>query len=224
MQPTGAPVFQSKSDYAYEIVKRRILSEELGPGDVVGQERLAAEIGVSTTPLREALKRLATEGLVRLGAHRDARVTELSADEAQSLYEVRATVDPLAAGLAAQRRTDADLEAIDAALARLHPLSAGADWESLVAHREFHRAIYRAAHNQPLTDILEGLWDKADRYRQAALGQRARTTREVARVQREHRALAKAVEAGDAERAEQVMRDHIGGSLGRRVIEQLAGR
>jgi DNA-binding GntR family transcriptional regulator len=215
------PVFQSKSEYTYEVIKRQILSEELPPGSVVSQERMAADLGVSTTPLREALKRLATEGLVHLGAYRDARVTELSAEEARSLYEVRLSVDPLAASLAAQRRTDADTKAIFATLEHLHPLSGKADWDSLVAHRAFHRAVYHASHNLPLIGVLEGLWDKADRYRQVGLRTVPRSKKDIARVQAEHRALAQAVADGDAAEAEQVMRHHVGGSLGRRAMDRL---
>ena len=219
---TDRPVFQSKSEYAYDVVKRRILSEEIAPGGVVSQERIAGEIGMSTTPVREALKRLATEGLVTLGSYRDARVTELSASEARSLYEVRQSLDPLAARLAAERRRPGDVAAIDQALEHLNPLTGKADWEGLIAHREFHRAVYRGAHNQPLFDVLEGLWDKADRYRQVGLRAHPRTGKEIARVQYEHEALADALRCGDAAAAETMMLQHISNSLGRRAIDELA--
>lgn len=213
--------FPSKSDYAYDEIKERILSEVLAPGAVISQEKIAAEIGVSTTPVREALKRLATEGMILLDTHRDARVTELTAQEAKDLYEVRLSVDPLAASLAAQRRTDRDIERIESTLDALHPLAGKAEMASLITHREFHRAIYVASHNVQLTGVLEGLWDKADRYRQIGLRNRADTKTDIARVQREHKALARAVREGDAEAAEQVMADHINKSLGRRAIEAL---
>jgi DNA-binding GntR family transcriptional regulator len=219
--PTAGPRFTSKSDYAYEEIKQRILSEELPPGGVLSQERIASQIGVSTTPVREALKRLATEGLVRLDTHRDARVSELTPQEARSLYEVRLNVDPFAASLAAQRRTDQDAALIEARLAELLPLSGTAEVTALIAHREFHRAVYRASHNEPLVMMLEGLWDKADRYRQVGLRGRTTTRRDIARVQREHRDLARAVVNGDAPAAEQVMHDHIANSLGRRAIDRL---
>ncbi len=224
MSPTPRPPFASKSDYAYDEIKQRILSEELPPGGVVSQERIASEIGVSTTPVREALKRLATEGLVRLDTHRDARVSELTSREATSLYEVRLTVDPFAASLAAQRRTDEDAALIEERLAELHPMSGKAEFTALIAHREFHRAVYRASHNEPLVTMLEGLWDKADRYRQVGLQGRTGTRKDIARVQKEHRDLARAVVKGEAEAAERVMRDHIANSLGRRAMDHLLAR
>lgn len=220
-QPT-TPRFLSKSEYAHEVLKQRILSEELAPGAVIAQERLAAEMGVSTTPLREALKRLAAEGLVELGSYRDARVTLLSAGEARSLFEVRLNLDPLAAMLAAQRRSDTDMIAIRASLERLHPLSGSASWEELTAHRAFHRAIYRASANAPLIEILEGLWDKADRYRQVALKQHPATAKDQKRVHSEHQALAAAVIEGRADEARDIMHAHVEASLGRRAIEHLA--
>lgn len=205
----------------YEEVKRRVFAGVLGPGAVIGQERLAEELGVSTTPLREALKRLAAEGMVHLGPYRDARVTDLTTEEAQSLYEIRLSVDPLAAALAAERRTTADITGIEVALARLQPLSTSAEWESLIAHRDFHRAVYRASHNAPLVAILESLWDKADRYRQAGLRDHPEPAQDTERIRAEHQALADAVAASDATKARSVMQRHVSQSLGRRAIDSL---
>jgi DNA-binding GntR family transcriptional regulator len=164
-----ADLFETKSDYAYRQVRDRILSGELQPGAVIQQRDLASLIGISTTPLREALKRLKSEGLVELDAHRDARISPLRAEEARDLLELRKSLDPLAAGLAAQRRTNADIQAIRAAHVQVAPLPTGPEIGQLVAHRNFHAAIYRASHNDLLIGALEGLWDKADRYRRLAL-------------------------------------------------------
>lgn len=215
------PTF-SKSDFAYEEIKRRILSASLAAGAIVPQERLAAELEISTTPIREALKRLAAEGMVSLAPHRDARVTELTVVEARSLLEVRLNLDPLAARLAAERRTAEDLAAINDALAALEPLTGGATYEALVAHRTFHRAVYAASQNANLTGILDGLWDKADRYRMFSLAIKQVSATERERVQREHAAIAAAIEGRDAEHAEAVMRQHIEKSLGQAALEALS--
>lgn len=108
--------FATKGELAYRRVRTLLLSGELPPGAVLHQSTLARTIGVSTTPLREALRRLEQEGLVELDAHRDARVTPLDATEARNLVEVRRGLDPLAASLAAERRTVDDLGAMRAAL------------------------------------------------------------------------------------------------------------
>lgn len=211
----------TKTAYVYEELRRRILAGELAGGQIISQEQLAVDLGVSTTPLREALRRLDAEGLVTLDAHRDARVTELNAEEARSLFEVREKLDPLASKLAAQRRTDADIADIKTALRDLEPLSTSTGFEMLLAHRAFHRSIYTASHNPLLMSLLEGLWDKADRYRQVGLKSKPDSRADQARVRREHIEIAEAVINGDPRAAERTMRNHVRASLGRRAITAL---
>ena len=215
-----AELFETKSDFAYRQVRDRILSGELQPGAVIQQRELASRIGISTTPLREALRRLKSEGLVELDAHRDARISPLRGEEARDLLEMRKSLDPLAAGLAAQRRTNADIQAIRAALALIEPLPTPPAVSQLVAHRNFHAAIYRASHNDLLIDALEGLWDKADRYRRLAL-QTERT--QAARDQKahEHQTLVDFIAAGNTDGAANVMRAHIDTSLGATAVWRL---
>jgi DNA-binding GntR family transcriptional regulator len=215
-----AELFETKSDFAYRQVRDRILSGELQPGAVIQQRELASQIGISTTPLREALRRLKSEGLVELDAHRDARISPLRTEEGRDLLELRKSLDPLAAGLAAQRRTNADIQAIRAAHSVLEPLPSHPAVEQLVAHRDFHAAIYRASHNDLLIDALEGLWDKADRYRRLALqsdrGQDARDQKA-----REHQLLVDMIASGDSDAAANLMRTHIDTSLGATAVWRL---
>ncbi|TLM83549.1 GntR family transcriptional regulator [Pseudarthrobacter sp. NamE2] len=217
------PVALTKSAYAYDELRRRILTGQIQPGAVFSQTMLAQELGVSTTPLREALRRLAAEGMVQLDSHRDARVTPLTADEARNLYVIRENLDPLAAGLAAGSRTPQDIANIETTLQRLTPLSTSTDLDALTAHRDFHRAIYLSSHNPLLIGILEGLWDKADQYRQIGLQSQRDSEKDQARVQEEHVQIAEAVIAGEADRAREAMHRHVLGSLGRRAIDVLEG-
>lgn len=215
-----ADLFETKSDYAYRQVRDRILSGELQPGAVIQQRDLASLIGISTTPLREALKRLKSEGLVELDAHRDARISPLRAEEARDLLELRKSLDPLAAGLAAQRRTNADIQAIRAALAHVDPLPTPPEIGQLVAHRNFHAAIYRASHNDLLIAALEGLWDKADRYRRLTL-QTERTQAARDQKTKEHQLMVDFIAAGDSDAAANVMHAHIDTSLGAAAVWRL---
>jgi DNA-binding GntR family transcriptional regulator len=220
MSESAPELYSTKADYAYLRVKELILSGTLPPASVIAQVRLARDIGISTTPLREALRRLKSEGLVELDAHRDARVAPLTAEEARDLLELRRSLDPLAVALAAGRRTGADLAAIRAAGEGLEPLPGDPAYEQLVAHRRFHAALYGASHNILLIRSLDGLWDKADRYRRLALeverGQAARD-----RTAAEHAALIACVVAGDAEGAAAVMREHIDTGLGAQAAWRL---
>lgn len=219
--PSATGTF-TKNDYAYAEVRSRILTGELKPGSAISQPRLAQELGLSTTPLREAIRRLAADGLILLEAHRDARVTEVSVEEARHLYEVRGSVDPLAAGLAAERRSADDLTRMKQALGQLTPLRGTATLESLLAHREFHRSVYVASGNAILIDVLERLWDKADRYRLIGLHSSSDSVEDNMRVAAEHQALFDAIEASDADSTRTIMEDHIRHSLGRRAIDALS--
>jgi DNA-binding GntR family transcriptional regulator len=220
MTEMAAP-FPTKSDFAYTRVRELILSGELEPGAVINQATLAREIGISTTPLREALKRLKQQGLVELDAHRDARVARLDAEEARDLLEVRRSLDPLAASLAADRRTKQDVAEMRACLEGLEALPSNPTMEQLVAHRRFHAAIYRASHNALLVETLDGLWDTADRYRRHGL-QVERSAEERALKAQEHTLLFEAIVEGDGATAEEVMRAHIQTSLGAKSAWRLA--
>ena len=215
------PGFATKSDLAYTRLRHLILSGELSPGAVLPQAALAQTIGISTTPLREALRLLKQQGLVELDAHRDARVTPLDAAEARDLLELRQSLDPLAAGLAAQRRTSADLAGMREGLTHLVALHRNPSPAELAGHRAFHAAVYRASHNALLVESLEGLWDKTDRYRRHALAVE-RSEDELAQRAEEHRALVEAISDRDAAAATDLMRRHVETSLGARSAGRLA--
>ena len=219
--PAG-PAFATKSDLAYTRLRSLILGGELAPGAVLPQAALAQTIGISTTPLREALRRLKQEGLVDLDAHRDARVRPLDAAEARDLLELRGSLDPLAAALAAQRRTEDDVAAIRAALDGLDALGARPSAAQLESHHRFHGAIHRASHNALLVETLDGLWVKTDRYRRHGL-EAGRTQDELDARAAEHRQLFEAVRDGDAETAADLMSRHVATSLGARSADRLAG-
>ena len=221
LDAAGDAAFATKSDLAYTRVRGLILSGELAPGAVLPQAALAQTIGMSTTPLREALRRLKQEGLVELDAHRDARVRPLDATEARDLLEMRRSLDPLAASLAAQRRTEADLTDVRAALDGLEALSTRPSLTQLESHHRFHAAIHRASHNALLVDVLDGLWVKTDRYRRHGLeAGRSDAEREARAV--EHRLLFEAVRDGEPDTAAELMRRHVETSLGARSAGRLA--
>lgn len=213
--------FSTKSEFAYAWLRDRIISHAFPPGEIMNQTQIARDLGISTTPLREALRRLKSEGLVELDAHRDARATALSAEEARDLMETRLALDPLAAALAAERRSKEDIAEMRAA-ADFDALPDHAAMADLVAHRRFHRSIYRASHNEILISTLDALWEKADRYRIMELRDRGGMAK-ADQTATEHRSLLDAVIAGDADEASAVMARHIRGSLGAKAAARLAG-
>jgi len=211
------PVFTSKADVAYALVRQRILDGTLEAGSKLAQYDLAADLGVSITPLREAVRRLSGEGWILLDTHRNARVAGLDLAGARQLLETRRALEPAAVALAAERRTDEDVARMHAALRRLRPVTRRWGEAALTAHREVHRALYCAAHNEVMVRILDDLWDKSDRYRRVGLqlppGGEART-----RDFEEHHELVRLVVDGDSDAAAALMASHVDHSLAAAVL------
>ncbi|MET9781884.1 GntR family transcriptional regulator [Nocardiopsis alba] len=216
-------VFSSKGGLAYTELRRRITSGELAPGSRLSQYELAEEMGMSITPLREAVRRLASEDWVVMETHRDVRVAPMSASEARELLEARFSLEPSATELAALRRTEREIAAMRAAADALLPVTRTWGEEAIVAHRAFHRAIYTASHNNVMIRLLDDLWDKTDRYRRIGLelpaGAEPRTI-----DQNQHHEILELVVSGDGAAAAALVRSHILNSLGAAVTNALEGR
>jgi DNA-binding GntR family transcriptional regulator len=203
----------TKAEAAYQELRERILWGSLAPGATINQERLAADLGLSITPLREALRRLEAEDLVTLSAHKIVRVVPLSWQELQELFVTRERLDPLAAQLAAAQATDSEARAI----AELATPQRGADLRGrLNAHRRFHLAIYAASHNKVLAGILGQLWDRTDRYRIIVLRDRGFDHGTGA----EHKKIAEAIRGRQGALADSLMRDHVEQAL--RSVQRIA--
>lgn len=200
--PGGLGVALTKTDMAYANVRDQILTGKLAPGALIDQEALAASLGLSTTPVREALRRLESERLVISRAHRDTVVSTLSSAQLQEVYAIRLLLDPYAAGLAAVNASDVVREEL-AELLKSHP-----DGDSIVElhyNRELHSAVYRACGSETLVQMLDQLWDLSDRHRFAML----QKSGGAVSAQMDHVALVQAVIDGHAERATSLMRKHV---------------
>jgi DNA-binding GntR family transcriptional regulator len=209
------PVILTKTDMAYWQVRQEILDGTLAPGTSLDQEALAIRLGLSTTPVREALRRLESERLVVGRAHRDTFVAELSQEVLADTYAVRMNLDPLAVSLAAKAATPEDLEVINE-LATEQP---GDDpTEQLQHNRALHRAIYYSCGNDVLSEILDLLWDRSDRYRLIMI----KEEREPEKLRSEHVEIADAVAARNAKLAAKLMTAHISKSY--ELIRQALGR
>lgn len=200
------PIALTKADLAYQHLRREILEGALRPKMSLDQEALAARLGLSTTPVREALRRLESEGLVVGKAHRDTVVAELSLGLLEETYAVRVILDPLAVSMTAANASRDRLLAISR-LAR-RPVSADAS-EELHQNRELHRAVYSACGNTVLVEILDLLWDRTDRYRFLTIEEHVHSPHG------EHADIVDAVLARDGNRAAELMRGHVSSSLER---------
>jgi DNA-binding GntR family transcriptional regulator len=203
---TGSLQIETVVDRVYAILRERVLAGEIQGGTRLRQEALAEELGVSRTPLREALRRLAAEGLVEFNPNRGAQVTEVTRESSRASYEARLVIEPGAARLAAARRSAAEVARMrDAVAAERASMS---DAEAYAASRDFHLALVAASGNEHLKRVAEALWVSAIGQpifsRQASL-EPERITLDVV----EHERIVRAVDAGDADVAEALTRSHI---------------
>lgn len=197
----------TKAEAVYRETRWRILTGALPPATAVNQAELAAEFGVSQTPVREALLRLESEGLVVFVAHSMVRVSPLDLQEFDELYAIRVNLDSFAGQLAAANRTPEDVTKLKDLLAS--KAATGLD-DRLQRNLEFHRSIYRASGNKQLTLLLDQLWDRTERYRIVLVAKEA----DSAHYQRshsddDHRAIAMALFEGDGEKVAALLRQHV---------------
>lgn len=204
LQSTARRVGLTKADAAYAEIRERILACDLAPGAVVDQEAFANWLGSSTTPIREALRRLEAEQLVVLRAHSEVRVAPASIEEFREFHTIRMGLEPLAA-------EEATESASEELIANLRSLMAAPDAKGdeaevdLRSSRMFHRVIYTASGNRTLTQILDNIWDRVGRYRVML----SRVGRVASCDSPEHQAIVAAMEARDAKRVGDLIREDL---------------
>ncbi|WP_457633660.1 GntR family transcriptional regulator [Oceanithermus desulfurans] len=187
---------------AYERLKRRILEGVLRPGARLSEPALAQALGVSRTPVREALQRLSQEGLVELRPGRGARVRVLSPREVEEVYEVRALIEGEAAARAAGRCDEAGLHRLEAALDALETADPDDFAAQIAADERFHALLVAASGNRVLEQVFHDL-DAA----LALTRQFSRDLNQTPETRAQHRAIVAAIRAGDAAAARAAAND-----------------
>jgi DNA-binding GntR family transcriptional regulator len=192
----------------FDILKEMIADRRFEPGSYINVEKLTQELGVSRTPIWEAIRRLEQEGIVIHTPHRGVQLKELTRKMALELYEVRETMEALAARLASERVSDEVIEEMEKCLEEQTLI---VNQEDAVAYsrsdHHFHLLIYRNCGNDLLREILEGL-----RYKALPLAFRlAPYFKDFLQI---HKQLLKSFIKRDAQAAENIMRKH-----NRRMIE-----
>jgi DNA-binding GntR family transcriptional regulator len=204
-------------DVAYEEVRKRIVSGDFPMGSRLNEVRLASDLGVSRAPVREALRRLAEEGLVTEQPHIGAVVREIDASSLIDLYNVRAAIEPLAIRLATRRRMDT--KPLRTLIRRMASAAESNDF-SLVARHELegHATITESSGNRVLIQIFRGLQGQV--LMGLALDDSGYPNLEE--VALEHEPLIEAVESGNEEVAAQLMQRHVLSTVGD-LIARLGG-
>lgn len=198
-------VVRTLSDQLVDLVRDRILAGVAAVDQPIRQDSLAAELGVSKIPLREALARLEQEGLVRSQANRGFFVRPLNADEAEEVFMLRLQLEPVTVALAAQRADDGEREQASATFAMTNT-----NGDRIGAfNRAFHIALIRPSRHPITTNILERLHVMGDRYVRKHLEPLGRD----GRANDEHRDILDAWLARDTERVSALTRAHINQTL-----------
>lgn len=190
--------------FVRDSLREAIVRGDLKSGARLIQNELAEQYGVSTTPVREAMRDLATEGLIRFDAHRGAVVHEPDAEELEDIYEMRMLLEPHAIRKAVERITDAELSEAEAIHLQAETEGDPGHWVDL--NRRFHAVFFDATRSPRLISILKQLRDTSALYVGYVL---QRSTGALDRGNHEHRELLDACRARDADRAAEIVRSHL---------------
>lgn len=203
---TESPLFAPRALYQQvaERLREQIFNRELEPGSWIDEQKLAQEYGISRTPLREALKVLAVEGLVTMKVRRGAYVTEMSAEDVTQVYRLLGLLEADAAAEVADKATDAELDEL-AALHQQLEAQAGQRDAFFKANEQFHLRLLAIAGNRWRNQIVGDLRKVMKLNRHHSLFKQGRVEESLA----EHRAVVHALVNRDAAQAGRLMREHF---------------
>ena len=204
LQIDSTPAFQTREEFAAHKLREAILLGHLKPGDKLDQNEIAELLGISRSPVRDALRTLAAEGLVEVIPHRGAAVAELSADEVEEIFLIRRILEGMAARLATQRIGPAQIAELQAVLDEIDQTSDLDGWLEL--NRRFHHTLYQAAGRPRLFSIVENLRNTTAPYVRLFIV----TAEHIESAQESHRRIVRACAAGDAVAAERETQEHMG--------------
>lgn len=191
-------------DGVYEHLRRAVLDGEIPPGERLAEVELGEKLGVSRTPIREALMRLTQDGLLSAEANKGVRVRTITAAEARDTYVVREELDGLAAALAAQHHTPADAAQLQAALDTLNAAQSDDYREQTRLDLAFHRSIALSSHNAALIDLSRDLEQRI-----ALIKHQTRKYNSDPHTTAQHQAILQAVLNHQPDLARQAARQHV---------------
>lgn len=195
----------SLADQVFEHLENAILSGKYTRGEILTECKLGSELGVSRTPIREALRRLEQEHLIE-ETGKGSAVIGITEKDLEDIFLIREQIEGLAASMAAQNRTEEQLNELKEVLELQEFYLEKQDAERIKhMDNKFHLALYKLSGSMAFYDTLVPLHKKVQKYRKAAV---ERPSRAVASV-REHRMIFEAIAAGDAEKAMQYSKEHV---------------
>jgi len=206
LSPIQLDLYQPLREVVYETLREAIRSGVLAPGERLMEIQVAEELGVSRTPVREAIRRLEAEGLVVMIPRRGTYVSDMSLRDISDVFEIREALEVLAVSLAAARITDDELEELERMMVELDEVIGKNDIEGLVeVDIRFHMKIYEASRNVRLISILSNLREQTTRFRMTSMS----TPGRMQNTMEEHRAIVEALGDRDPEEAGRVTHEHL---------------
>jgi len=203
-------VYKTRTQLVVESLREKILSGEITAGQPLRQAALAEELSVSRIPIREALLQLEAEGLVAFEPHKGATATELSIEQVDELFELRAMLEAELLAASIPHLTDEMLKQAGSLLAKLDKAlgkeNAANTWSEL--NSEYHNCLYRAANRPQTQDLVNTLNKNADRYIRMHL----LWAGGISKAESEHNELLTLCHLGDVDKAVRVLKKHILGS------------
>lgn len=189
----------------FENLEKDILSGKYERGEILTETKLSEQLGVSRTPIREALRRLEQEHIIELGS-KGAVVLGISEDDIEVIYELRRRIEGLASRRAAERATEEDIESLRSIIELQEFFTSKGNADSIKNEdSEFHRKIYELSGSLPLSDTLKELHKKVVKYRKASVSDTSHAAESLA----EHKAVFEAIASHDADLAEKITVSHI---------------
>ena len=189
-----------------ERLRNSIFSHEMAPGSWVDEQALAQSYGISRTPMREAIKVLAAEGLITMKMRRGAYVTEVTKLDIEQIFTVISLLEGQACREVVQKANDHDLEALDSIHLKLEKAAADRDIDTIFSlNQEFHDLIQSIAGNQWMANVIHDLRKVLKLQRRDSLTKRGRLEQSLM----EHRQILAALLSRDADLAESLMKKHL---------------
>jgi DNA-binding GntR family transcriptional regulator len=193
------------SDKAHDLIRHKIVTLELAPLSAIDEQTLMEDLQLGRTPIREALQRLAAEGLVFFAPRRGIFVADISITDLQKIFELRVVLEGFCAQLASKRATEAQLAEMEATVADLRQVPDGDARALMVVDERFHHLLYQAADNEFLFDILTRLHAKSLRLWYLVLDR----LDGVEEAMEQHVGITEALKSRDGQRAEELIQRHI---------------
>lgn len=198
--------YQPLRDVVFEHLRNSILNGDLKPGERMMEVQLAEQLGVSRTPVREAIRKLELEGLVVMVARKGAYVADISVKDILDVLEVRSVLEGLAASLAAERMTEDELDELELISYHFKRCVENGDKEGMIEKdRQFHDRILYSTRNPKLIQIAQGLQEKVHRFRITYFSEYTRSLE----IMSEHQAILEAIANRDAATAQKEAQLHV---------------